>query len=176
MRWRLRTDHESIFPDLDDWTERDLLCAILVQLRRVYHAQVDQPSAILEFERVKSAHAEAVAADPKRHGPRLVGLNPVPARQGEEVDPMRATIYCLTTNPYRAFLDLGTLKTRFVHPGRRDRTALTSRNPGRRAALTSRNPGRRAALTSRNPGWKPTARIFTFGSWRHHAARMRRGK
>ena len=60
------------FPDFDGWTERDLLCGILVQLRRVYHAQVDLPSAIMEFEEVKARHAEARKADPKRYGPKLV--------------------------------------------------------------------------------------------------------
>ena len=62
----------SRFPDFDDWTERDLLCEILIQLRRIYHAQVDLPSAIIQFEEVKARHAEAVQADPKRYGPRLV--------------------------------------------------------------------------------------------------------
>ena len=60
------------FPDFDDWTEHDLLCGILVQLRRVYHAQVDLPSAILQFEELKAHHAEAREADPKRYGPKLV--------------------------------------------------------------------------------------------------------
>ena len=36
------------------------------------HAQVDLPSAIIQFEEVKARHAEAVQADPKRYGPRLV--------------------------------------------------------------------------------------------------------
>ena len=60
------------FPNFDDWTERDLLCGILYQLRKIHHAQVDLPSAILQFEEVKAHHAEAVAADPKRYGPKLV--------------------------------------------------------------------------------------------------------
>ena len=60
------------YPEFDDWTERDLLCATLLQLRRIYHAQVDLPSAIMEFEAAKVRHAESVAADPKHHGPKLV--------------------------------------------------------------------------------------------------------
>ena len=41
----------SCFPDLDDWTERDLLCANPVSgCGEIYHAQVDPASAILEFE------------------------------------------------------------------------------------------------------------------------------
>ena len=62
----------SKFPDFDDWTERDLLCAILYRLREIHHAQVDLPSAILQFEEAKARHAEAVKVDPKRYGPRLV--------------------------------------------------------------------------------------------------------
>ena len=61
------------FPEFDGWTDRDLLCATLLQLRRIYHAQVDLPSAILEFEAAKVRHAEALKADPKRYGPHLVG-------------------------------------------------------------------------------------------------------
>ena len=62
----------SCFPDLDDWTERDLLCAILYRLREINNAQVDLPSAILQHEERKAAHVEAIKAEPKRHGPRLV--------------------------------------------------------------------------------------------------------
>ena len=60
------------FPNFDDWTERDLLCGILHRLREINHAQLDPASAILQFEQRKVAHAEAVAADPKRYGPKLV--------------------------------------------------------------------------------------------------------
>ena len=62
----------SKFPDFDDWSEHDLLCAILHRLREINFAQVDLPSAILQHEERKAAHAEAVKADPKRHGPKLV--------------------------------------------------------------------------------------------------------
>lgn len=60
------------FPEFEGWSERDLLCAILHQLRRIYHAQVDLPSAILDFETVKARHAEAAKADPEKYGPKLV--------------------------------------------------------------------------------------------------------
>ena len=62
----------SKFSDFDDWTERDLLCAILYRLREIHHAQVDLPSAILQFEETKARHAEARKADPKRYGPKLI--------------------------------------------------------------------------------------------------------